>query len=237
VIDVPELGDAHHATWSLLMQLAEKPPAPWTLVGAHMVLLHLWAHGSDIQRATRDADILVNSRAVANGTERFSRHLLNSGFDLPNVSPDGIGHRFERGDLRIDVLAPDRIGERANTTTIRPYRTIRVPGGLGALNRTVRHEVRSRRVAGHVFAPDLLGAIVATVRAIDVDDAPDDKQVDAALLVGVVDDPRPLEDEITTAERRHLRRHHYFADPGNAVWRAVRRPDLAASIYARIAGL
>lgn len=237
MIDIPELGDAHHETWSLLMNLSEESAAPWTLIGAHMVLLHLWAAGRDIQRATQDADILVDIRAVADGTERLSRQLLELGFDLPAVSPNDIGHRFVRGQIKVDILAPDNIGQRANVTTVRPFRTVRVPGGLDALYRTTSFDVRSRDTVGEVFAPDLLGAIVATVRAIDVDDAPDDKRSDTTLLLSAVEDAQPLVNAVTKGERKHLRHHAYFADPQHAVWDAVDRPELGASVFARLADL
>lgn len=237
MIDIPELGDDHHEAWTLLMELTADAPAPWTLIGAHMVLLHLWSHGSDIQRATQDADILVDIRAVADGTEAISRTLVERGLELAPVSPGGIGHRFVRGGVQIDVLAPDGTGSRANVTTIRPNRTVRVPGGIAALNRTLAHPVRSRGISGKVYAPDLLGALVVTVRAIAVDDAPRDKRRDATLLLSVVDDPAPLVEAISPRERAHLRSHPYFADPSDPSWEGAPRPDLGASVYARLADL
>jgi len=72
-----------------------------------LVALHADEHGKHPPRGTTDADVLVNARAVQDGTERFSRLLVDQRFCLDGVSPEGIGHRFTDGRVKIDVLAPD----------------------------------------------------------------------------------------------------------------------------------
>jgi hypothetical protein len=79
MVEVPDLGDGFHAMWHELLYLAKNPPAPWTLIGAHMVALHGWRMGRKQPRASKDADILVNARVVSNGTERVSKVLLSRG--------------------------------------------------------------------------------------------------------------------------------------------------------------
>ena len=42
MIDIPDLGESFLEMWRELLLLAEQAPAPWTLIGAHMVALHGW---------------------------------------------------------------------------------------------------------------------------------------------------------------------------------------------------
>jgi hypothetical protein len=51
MIDIPDLGEGSYAMWQELTNLAENPPAPWTLIGAHMVALHGWKMGRKQPRA------------------------------------------------------------------------------------------------------------------------------------------------------------------------------------------
>ena len=82
MIKVPDLGDAFHEMWMTLIDLSRVKPAPWTLIGAHMVALHGWSLSREQIRPSRDADMLVNVRAVTNGTEQLSLRLVGQGFAL-----------------------------------------------------------------------------------------------------------------------------------------------------------
>jgi hypothetical protein len=104
MIDVPDLGQGFLEMWQELLLLAKRPPAPWTLIGAHMVAL--------------------------------SQTLLSRGFSLDGISPEGIGHRFVNGRVRLDVLGPDGLGGRNRLHTVSGARTVEVPGGSQALTRT-----------------------------------------------------------------------------------------------------
>ncbi len=97
MIDIPDLGEGFLEMWRELLLLAKQAPAPWTLIGAHVVALHGWKAGRKQPRASKDADILVNARVVGGGTQMVSQSLLSRGFSLDGVSPEGIGHRFVRG--------------------------------------------------------------------------------------------------------------------------------------------
>ena len=121
-----------------------------------MVQLHGFRLSRTPTRPSRDADILVDCRLVA-GTELVSAWLTKRGFRLDGISPDNIGHRFVSGNVSIDVLAPDHLGERASVATIPPARTVRVPGGRRALNTSSEFEVRSRNRTGTVPMPTLAG--------------------------------------------------------------------------------
>ena len=234
MIDIPDLGEGFYAMWQELTNLAENPPAPWTLIGAHMVALHGWKMGRKQPRASRDADILVNARVVSNGTERVSEALLSRGFSLDGVSPEGLGHRFVNGQVRFDVLGPDGIGSRTGLFTSSGARTVEVPGGTQALQRTEMVAIRARSIFGKVPVPNLLGAILVKVRAIAVDEQPEAQRGDVAFLLSLVDDPDPFDVEISNGERRWLRRHPEFSDSGCPCYQAIPHAADAATVFRRL---
>jgi hypothetical protein len=124
------------AIWRQLIALTALRPSGWTLVGAQMVALHAYEHGKVPPRGTTDADVLVNVRAMQDATENFSRLLVDQHFQLDGVSPEGIGHRFGNGTVKIDVLAPDGLDrQRSRLTTVAPARTVSVPGVLADADR------------------------------------------------------------------------------------------------------
>ena len=235
MIDIPDLGQGFRQMWLELLALAQDPPAPWTLIGAHMVALHGWKAGRRQPRTSRDADILVNARVASGGTEKVSASLLARGFYLDGVSPEGIGHRFANGHVRLDVLGPDGIGERTRLLTVAGARTVQVPGGSQALKRTEMVEIRVGRASGRVPVPNLLGAILVKIRAISVDDQPEAQRGDVAFLLSLVDDPNPLDAEILPSERRWLRRHPEFSDRDSPSYRRLPRADDAATVFRRLA--
>src|SRR5438093_11631286 len=96
MIAILDLGDDFQQMWQELIRLGEAPPPQWTLIGAHMVALHGWAKGREQIRPSRDADILVNLRAVADGTAKLSQILVDRGFALDGICSYGVGHRFVR---------------------------------------------------------------------------------------------------------------------------------------------
>lgn len=235
MIDIPELGDANHETWAVLIELTKEPPAPWALIGAHMVAAHAWQRGRDLLRTTRDADVIANVRAVTNATAALSERLLEFEFELEDASRLGQGFRFRRGDVAIDVLAPDGVGAKAKLTTVAGAHTVQVPGGTQAIARSGPVAVRSRDLEGRIPVPNLLGALLVTVRAIAVDDAPDDKRRDAALLLSLVDDPSELYGDLRPSERAWLREHPNLGDPRSEAWEGIADPELGASVYLRLA--
>ena len=108
--EIPDRGDAFHEMWLELIRLSNEQPAPWTLIGAHMVALHGWMRGRTPIRQSKDADILVNVRMVSEGTAAVSQALIRDGYELRERSVGGHGHSFGRGEVSFDVLAPDGLG-------------------------------------------------------------------------------------------------------------------------------
>jgi hypothetical protein len=215
-IEIPEQGDERHRLWCDLMDLAQEFPGAWTIIGAHMVALHAWRAGLT-SRPSDDVDVLVNVRIAVNGTEQVSAFLRDRGYE-PEIAHGSRVHLFRREAAQIDVLAPDRLGERANTRTVRPFQTIRIPGGTQALARSSTVEVRSRDRDGELPLPSLLGAILIKARAINIDDLPAAQRSDLALLLHMVEEPDELAGELSRRERRWLLDHQYFGDPADLRW-------------------
>jgi hypothetical protein len=237
MIEIPELGDDFHAMWLELLELSADPPVDWTLIGAHMVALHGWSAGVDQIRPSRDADILVNARTVVGGTMQMSQRLIDRGYHLDGHSAEGVGHRLIRDRIRIDVLAPDGLGQRANLLTAGGAHTVQVPGGTQALSRSRRVLVTTREAHGAIPVPDLLGAILVKIRAIEIDDQPSAQRTDVAFLLSLVENPDTLINNLRGSERQWLRRHHYFSDPANIAYQGVANSTDAAIAYRRLADL
>lgn len=193
--------------WDALLEIAKsRNQIEWTLIGGQMVMLHAAENGAEPLRVSRDLDIIVNARVVTGALRSFADFLQQSGFGLAGVSPDGIAHRYVRGQASIDLLAPEGLGQRADLTTTPPGRTIQVPGGTQALNRTEMVPVAHSDQMGFVPRPSLLGAIIVKASAISVDDVPTAQEHDLALLLSMVADPAELAAEMTAKDRSRLLR-------------------------------
>lgn len=217
-----------------LIALAEAQSGSWTLIGAQMVALYAWDAGIE-SRPSEDADVLANVRVTASATRDVAGFLRERGYE-PEESLTNVVHSFTRGNAEIDVLAPDGLGPKSDITTIPGRHTIEVPGGSQALGRTDLVSVRTREIAGELPRPNLLGAILVKVRAIEVDDVPNAQRADLALLLELVDDPDVLRSELRNSERGWLRRHEYLADPDHPQWLEfeARDPEQAALVFRRL---
>lgn len=217
-----------------LIALAEAQSGSWTLIGAQMVALYAWDAGIE-SRPSEDADVLANVRVTASATRDVAGFLRERGYE-PEESLTNVVHLFTRGNAEIDVLAPDGLGPKSDITTIPGRHTIEVPGGSQALGRTDLVSVRTREIAGELPRPNLLGAILVKVRAIEVDDVPNAQRADLALLLELVDDPDVLRSELRNSERGWLRRHEYLADPDHPQWLEfeARDPEQAALVFRRL---
>ncbi len=208
--------------WRALLDLQRRYPEGWTLIGARMVTLFALEHDRTPPRFSLDADALVNVRLTPHGTERFSKLLLDLGYELVDVSGFGHGHRFKKGGVSIDVLAPDGLNAEKRRLTVPPLYTVEVPGGSQALQRTELVEIAVGDSRGVLPRPNLLGAILVKARAIAVDDAKDSQRLDVAFLLTLVADPEFLASAMTASERGWLRAQPDLNDPGRVWWRAQR---------------
>lgn len=178
-------------------------PADWTLIGGLMVQLHAYEAGETGARATTDIDILGDARKQQ-AIEKIARALDDDGFVLEQPSPtDGVSHRWRRGELIVDLLAPD--GLRSDPPMLGGVRTVQIPGGGQALARTETVEVEIDGVIAHVRRPTLLGALLIKVRSILVHADPDAQRADLVLLLSLIEDPTALAVQLKGRERSWLR--------------------------------
>jgi len=221
--------------WEILTRIETDLPGSWVLVGGLMVLLHGLEAGQLPLRQTTDADALVNVRLRPRATQELSAWLLGTGFEFEGSSVTGTGHRFSNGGVTVDVLAPDNLGQRADTRTVPPSRTVQVPGGTRLLQDAALCPVRlASNSIGYVPRPSLAAAIVGKAAALDLDDA--ERHVeDLVFLLGLVKDPRDIAARISKGDVRRLRRAG--AVLGNPdVWRHSGTPDAARATLRFLVG-
>lgn len=166
----------------------------------------------------------------------LAEYLVDRGFEPRDPVRQGIGHghEFKRGNVFVDILAPDNLGRRANLQTLHQARTVSVPGGTQALQRAETVEVRLGMRIGTIPVPSLLGAILLKAGAIAVDDVPDAQKVDLAVLLSLVVDRDELSAQLARGERQLLRRYPQFADPADPVYEGLARAREAAATYRRL---
>lgn len=221
---LPVSGDYSEALWAALLELTTKRAHDWSLIGGQMILLHALERDVEPVRVSTDLDVIVNTRVVSGAVGRFVRTIESLGFDLVGASPDGIAHRYKRGDVTLDVLAPDGVGPNTDLTTTPPGRTIQVPGGTQALARTELLPVDFAGRHGLVPRPSLLGAIICKVAAVSVGRAVGTHQRDLAFLLSLAEDPAILATQLTPADRSRLRTVAGIADSNHDVWNYLAQP-------------
>jgi len=170
-----------------------------------MVFLHALEHDVTPPRISTDLDVLVNARVTGRPIAAFAAGVEDLGFELDGISPDGIAHRYRRNRVTIDLLAPEGLGERTDLTTTSPGRTLQVPGGTQALDRTELLPVATSARSGRVPRPSLLGAIVGKAMAVAVDDVPNAQRLDFVFLLSLLDDLFAVVAQLTTKDRQRIR--------------------------------
>jgi hypothetical protein len=155
-IDVDLKDGASRELWRAVGDLVGKLPGEWVLIGGLMVQLHALEHGITDVRLTRDIDVLGQARPPGALTA-IDEVLQADGFEPVGPDIDGFAHRYARGELIVDVLAPDGLNPAPDLGG--GVKAVGVPGGSQALNRS---EVVTVSVEGEEFElrrPTLLGAI------------------------------------------------------------------------------
>lgn len=228
-----------HNVWSFVLRLAATPVAPpWVLVGGLMVQLHALEHGLANMRPTRDADLLVDVITVPRAIGVMCDLLVGMGLSFEGADPDGIGHRFSRGDgddrISVDVLAPDHLGPRTATTTISPARTVQIPAGRRILKDAEIVAVRYDGQQAVLRRPSLVSAIIGKARAWDVDSSPARERhlEDAAVLLVLVSDPVAVAESLDRKQRATMRALASLLPATHPTWRrlANKAPDGIAAL-------
>jgi len=198
---LPPMTPAQAEAWSGLLDVAERHPTGWTLVGGQMVQLHCIERGVAPARPTDDVDAVLDVRAEPGVLRTFTSALADVGFVSVGESWQGHQHRWRRGAGEIDVLIPRHLGEKAaGRRGVSGGTTIETPGAQQALDRTEVVEVALGGRTGVIRRPDLLGALVAKAAAHSVvlDRARTRHLVDFAVLTTLL---RPS-DRVDRAGRR-----------------------------------
>lgn len=164
MIILPPMGRAQEQAWLALLDLYERQPAEWTLIGGQLVHLFCAERGYEPLRSTSDVDAVVNARAPG-ALGAVTTSLIELGFEAqPNA--DGVQHRWIRGHAVIDVLIPEGTGARTEgKASASGFPTIAAPGGTQALGRSEVVEVQTGTRAGRVLRPKLLSAMILKAAA------------------------------------------------------------------------
>jgi hypothetical protein len=237
VIDLPPLGALDSALWDALLDIADKMPSGWTLIGGQMVLLHGLEKGRVPPRVSDDLDLVVDVRVRPHVLAPMVAALVNLGFETTGVSADGVAQRFVRGDVGVDLLAPDGVGERTDLRTVGGGVTIEVGGGTFALERSEPLDVRTGERTGHVPRPDLAGAILIKAVAVKRDRkrGPERHLRDLAFLLSLVNDPIATRDLLGSRRCQRVKAVVQLHNPGHEAWSQIEDPQARADGQATFA--
>ncbi len=220
-VQMPAMNEAQKQSWYALMDLYERVNSDWTLIGGQLVHLHCAERGVSPTRPTNDVDTVVDIRAAPKILATFTGALKDLGF-TPEISGDGIQHRWRRDDAQIDVLIPEGVGERAATRTgAGGAPTISSPGTTQALQRSEPVMILAEGRTGTVLRPNLIGALVSKAAArteIASDRASTRHCTDFVVLANLVSARDFRETELNKRDRRRLQKMlAYCRNDGSAM--------------------
>lgn len=225
MIVIPDVDPRVGELWEALLELAEEHPEGWTLIGAQMVFLHALEHGADPPRYSADLDVVVDVRILQSGVRLIAETLTRLGYEFTGANVADIGHRFVRGSVSIDLLAPDGVGIRTDIMTLAGARTVKVPAGTQGLQRSEPVEIRIGQRRGTVPRPNLLGAILLKSRAVEVDDVPESQRRELCFLLSLVADPVATAHDLRGKQRSWLRRREELLDPSHPAWIGIQNAE------------
>jgi hypothetical protein len=209
MIVLPAMPPEQTASWFALLDLFERLDRGWTLIGGQLVHLHCAERGRFPDRATNDADTVIDVRADPTMLRTFTKTLTDLGFRSAGVSAEGLQHRWLRDQACLDVLLPEGIGERAKARPgVTGSPTLPTQGGTQALARSEVVAVTVDGRAGHVLRPNLVGALVAKAAAHTNtgDRDPRRHRRDFLVLAGLITAGDFRDEPPTSKDRRRLRR-------------------------------
>jgi hypothetical protein len=209
MIVLPVMPAEQTASWLALLDLYERLNRGWTLIGGQLVHLHCAERGRFPDRATNDADAVIDVRADPTMLLTFSTALTELGFRSAGVSAEGLQHRWLRDQACLDVLLPEGIGERAKARAgVTGSPTLPTQGGTQALARSQVVAVTVDGRSGHVLRPNLVGALVAKAAAHANTGARDPRRHrrDFLVLAGLITAADFRDETVTGKDRQRLRR-------------------------------
>ncbi|TQL02613.1 hypothetical protein [Cellulomonas sp. SLBN-39] len=198
------MGDAQRQAWLAILDLHDRYPTGWTIVGGQMV--HLWCaeRGTAPTRPTDDLDAVLDVRAEPNALLTFTTALRDMGFRPEGETWNGHQHRWVRDNAQIDVLIPRHLGGRAaGRKGVSGGTTLETPGAQQALRRSRDVTVTVGDRDGMVRRPSLLGALVAKAAAntVSLDPARRRHVLDFLVLTTLIEP----EDHVEAADARDRR--------------------------------
>lgn len=169
MIRLPAMVPAQEQAWLALLDLAERLPDHWCIVGGQMVHLLCAERGAQPTRPTTDLDTVLDVRAAPSIHADFTRALSALGFASDEVTQSGHQIRWRRGGARIDVLIPRFLGPLAeNRPGAGGSPALPTPGAQRVLERAETVEVGIGPRRGRVRRPTLVGAVIAKSAAATV---------------------------------------------------------------------
>jgi Nucleotidyl transferase AbiEii toxin, Type IV TA system len=222
VIQIPPADSRSERLWCALLDLAERVPDGWAIIGGQMVRLRGLVEGSEQPRTSIDIDIVADIRANPRALKSIANALETAGFEPSDAALEAdVGHRFIHGDVIFDILAPDNIGRRADLETVGRATTLEVGGGTYALSRAVPVEIEVAGRRGVVNLPDLAGALVIKAVAAARDRGhrgPARHLSDLAFMLTLIDDPIELRETLGPKNCRRIREVTALYSPEHEAW-------------------
>lgn len=203
VVEFGPLPEAQQDMWHAMIDLSERLPGRWTLVGGQMVALHAAQRGVEMGRTTTDVDALLDVRADSGLFRRIDLVLRRDMGFVSQVGVEGTQHRWVRGRVSVDVLVPAVSRSIAGARTSLGGVAVQSPGANQALERSEMIEVRTESRAGVVARPSLLGAIISKASALTIpkDSSRNRHLSDMALLLSMAG----AQDDIYNLSKSDLR--------------------------------
>ncbi|MBM9464845.1 hypothetical protein JL108_15430 [Aeromicrobium sp. YIM 150415] len=207
-VEMPAMGAAQAQSWHALMELYDQIDHGWALIGGQLVHLHCAERGVSPMRPTDDVDTVVDIRASTDMLETFTGALADLGFE-PEMSGDGVQHRWRRDLAQIDVLIPEGVGERARQRVgVGGAPTVSAPGTTQALTRTEPVAVVVGDREGTVLRPNLVAALVGKAAArteIASNRASVRHSTDFVILASLISARDFRETELSRKDKKRLR--------------------------------
>lgn len=237
MISLPPLDPTTASLWDALLDIADVMGDSWTLVGGQMIFLHSVERRVPPPRISRDLDLVVDVRVRPKALPRMAETLTSLGFEASHhAGMAGSVRRFERGDVPVDILAPEGAGKRVDLRLVGTLDAIEIRGGTAALLRSEDVDIDHAGRVGRIRRPDLAGAIIIKCEARRSDRGPESSRHvrDLAFLCSLVDDPLGERDLLGTKGRRLLRGATELADENNFAWMGLGDRRLDAQLAYRI---
>lgn len=207
MIVLPPMGAAQEQAWLALLDVYERHPEGWTLIGGQMVHLFCAERGYEPLRPTTDADAVVNTRQPEL-LGAVTATLVDLGFSAhPNA--DGVQHRWVRNEAVIDLLIPEGTGERNSSKhSASGFPTVPAPGGTQALGRSEGVQVQMGDRNGTVRRPTLLSAMILKAAARTETNGPALERhcLDFAALAAMMAASDTTAFDLTLKDKKRLRK-------------------------------